>query len=100
MSLYGIALCMQYSMLSFLLNVNFLMSQEYGHRVRLATHSNFEDFVLRAGLEFYPLGGDPKVLAGCKCCIEIREKYQNTCNLLGMMRILLNFYSVTRIPPL
>ncbi|XP_011627049.1 sterol 3-beta-glucosyltransferase UGT80A2 isoform X2 [Amborella trichopoda] len=38
--------------------------QVYGHRVRLATHSNFEEFVLTAGLEFYPLGGDPKVLAG------------------------------------
>lgn len=39
--------------------------QDYGHRVRLATHSNFKEFVLTAGLEFYPLGGDPKVLAGC-----------------------------------
>ncbi|XP_049407433.1 sterol 3-beta-glucosyltransferase UGT80A2-like isoform X3 [Solanum stenotomum] len=38
--------------------------QEYGHRVRLATHANFKEFVLTAGLEFYPLGGDPKVLAG------------------------------------
>ncbi|KAJ8753643.1 hypothetical protein K2173_025634 [Erythroxylum novogranatense] len=38
--------------------------QEDGHRVRLATHSNFRDFVLTAGLEFFPLGGDPKVLAG------------------------------------
>ncbi|XP_058183222.1 sterol 3-beta-glucosyltransferase UGT80A2-like [Rhododendron vialii] len=38
--------------------------QEYGHRVRLATHSNFEEFVLAAGLEFFALGGDPKVLAG------------------------------------
>ncbi|PSR89705.1 Sterol 3-beta-glucosyltransferase [Actinidia chinensis var. chinensis] len=37
--------------------------QDYGHRVRLATHSNFKDFVLTAGLEFYPIGGDPKVLA-------------------------------------
>ncbi|GFZ20158.1 UDP-Glycosyltransferase superfamily protein [Actinidia rufa] len=37
---------------------------DYGHRVRLATHSNFKDFVLTAGLEFYPIGGDPKVLAG------------------------------------
>lgn len=37
--------------------------QADGHRVRLATHKNFEDFVLSAGLEFYPLGGDPKVLA-------------------------------------
>ncbi|CAN1217811.1 Sterol 3-beta-glucosyltransferase UGT80A2 [Linum perenne] len=38
--------------------------QEDGHRVRLATHVNFKDFVLDAGLEFFPLGGDAKVLAG------------------------------------
>ncbi|KAL5725206.1 sterol 3beta-glucosyltransferase [Ranunculus cassubicifolius] len=37
--------------------------QDYGHRVRLATHANFKEFVLTSGLEFYPLGGDPKVLA-------------------------------------
>ncbi|GAY44578.1 hypothetical protein CUMW_082970 [Citrus unshiu] len=29
--------------------------QEDGHRVRLATHANFKDFVLGAGLEFFPL---------------------------------------------
>ncbi|KAL8099300.1 hypothetical protein AgCh_031824 [Apium graveolens] len=40
--------------------------QEYGHRVRLATRSNFKEFVLSSGLEFFPLGGDPKVLAGCQ----------------------------------
>lgn len=39
--------------------------QELGHRVRLATHANFKEFVLDAGVEFYPLGGDPKVLAEC-----------------------------------
>ncbi|KAG0558077.1 hypothetical protein KC19_10G002800 [Ceratodon purpureus] len=37
--------------------------QEYGHRVRLASHANFKGFVKTAGLEFHPLGGDPKVLA-------------------------------------
>ncbi|KAK8964966.1 F-box/ankyrin repeat protein SKIP35 [Platanthera guangdongensis] len=40
-----------------------LLKQDHGHRVRLATHSNFKEFVLSAGLEFFPLGGDPKVLA-------------------------------------
>lgn len=38
--------------------------QEFGHHVRLATHINFRDFVKSAGVEFYPLGGDPRVLAG------------------------------------
>ncbi|KAK6792295.1 hypothetical protein RDI58_011376 [Solanum bulbocastanum] len=31
---------------------------------RLATHSNFLDFVKLGGIDFYPLGGDPRVLAG------------------------------------
>ncbi|XP_051139750.1 sterol 3-beta-glucosyltransferase UGT80B1 isoform X2 [Andrographis paniculata] len=38
--------------------------QQYGHRVRLATHSNFRGFVKSAGVDFYPLGGDPRILAG------------------------------------
>ncbi|KAK4722226.1 hypothetical protein R3W88_012459 [Solanum pinnatisectum] len=38
--------------------------QAFGHHVRLATHSNFCDFVKSAGIDFYPLGGDPRVLAG------------------------------------
>lgn len=36
--------------------------QAAGHRVRLATHNVFEDFVLNEGLEFYPIGGDPHEL--------------------------------------
>ena len=39
--------------------------QDYGHRVRLATHANYKDFVRTAGLEFFPVGGDPKLLAEC-----------------------------------
>ncbi|KAK1435522.1 hypothetical protein QVD17_01287 [Tagetes erecta] len=38
--------------------------QEFGHRVRLATHANFRSFVESAGVDFYPLGGDPRILAG------------------------------------
>jgi hypothetical protein len=38
------------------------LQREYGHRVRLATHAAFEDFVRSSGLEFYPIGGDPAEL--------------------------------------
>lgn len=36
--------------------------QKYGHRVRLATHDVFAEFVTQNGLEFYPIGGDPAEL--------------------------------------
>ncbi|OQD83914.1 hypothetical protein PENSOL_c136G07326 [Penicillium solitum] len=36
--------------------------QKHGHRVRLATHATFDQFVRNAGLEFYAIGGDPTEL--------------------------------------
>ncbi|KAI9167696.1 Sterol 3-beta-glucosyltransferase [Paramyrothecium foliicola] len=36
--------------------------QRHGHRVRLATHDKFGQFVQESGLEFYPIGGDPEDL--------------------------------------
>lgn len=36
--------------------------QQHGHRVRIATHNVFADFVQNAGLEFYPVGGNPAAL--------------------------------------
>ncbi|CAN6452596.1 unnamed protein product [Victoria cruziana] len=38
--------------------------QDFGHKVRLATHADFKAFVKAAGIDFYPLGGDARVLAG------------------------------------
>ena len=39
-----------------------VLKDKYGHRVRLATHPNFQDFVIDNGLEFFSIGGDPAAL--------------------------------------
>ncbi|KAF4949920.1 hypothetical protein FSARC_13341 [Fusarium sarcochroum] len=36
--------------------------QRHGHRVRIATHGQFDGFVRKAGLEFFSIGGDPAEL--------------------------------------
>lgn len=39
-----------------------VLKERYGHRVRLATHPNFKDFITENGLEFFSIGGDPQAL--------------------------------------
>jgi UDP:flavonoid glycosyltransferase YjiC (YdhE family) len=39
-----------------------VLKETYGHRVRLATHPIFKDFVQEYGLEFFSIGGDPSQL--------------------------------------
>ena len=45
------------------LKVGKVLKEEYGHRVRIATHPAFRKFVERdSGLEFFSVGGDPSEL--------------------------------------
>lgn len=39
-----------------------VLKETYGHRVRLATHGTFRQFVEDNGLEFFSIGGDPAEL--------------------------------------
>ncbi|KAL9115831.1 MAG: hypothetical protein Q9227_000199 [Pyrenula ochraceoflavens] len=39
-----------------------VLKNQYHHRVRIATHPVFRDFVLENGLEFFSIGGDPSEL--------------------------------------
>jgi UDP:flavonoid glycosyltransferase YjiC (YdhE family) len=39
-----------------------ILKDTYGHRVRLATHPTFKQFVTENGLEFFSIGGDPAEL--------------------------------------
>ena len=45
------------------LKVGKILKHEYGHRVRIASHPTFRDFVEKdSGLEFFSVGGDPSEL--------------------------------------
>lgn len=36
-----------------------VLKDKYGHRIRIATHPTFKNFVEENGLEFFSIGGDP-----------------------------------------
>lgn len=39
-----------------------VLKAKYGHRIRIATHPTFKQFVTENGLEFFSIGGDPAEL--------------------------------------
>jgi UDP:flavonoid glycosyltransferase YjiC (YdhE family) len=39
-----------------------VLKEKYGHKIRLATHPIFQEFIEENGLEFFSLGGDPVAL--------------------------------------
>jgi len=55
-----------------------VLKEQWGHRVRLATHGAFREFVQSFGIEFFDVGGDPSELmafmvknpVGVKCCLD------------------------------
>ena len=65
--------------------------QKSGHRVRLATHQVFEKFVHDAGLEFFPIGGDPADLMAVRFILsyfEFKLKVDSTWSrILALSRI-------------
>jgi hypothetical protein len=45
------------------LRIGKILKEDYGHRVRIATHPAFKEFVEKdSGLEFFSIGGDPSEL--------------------------------------
>ena len=44
-----------------------VLKTEYKHRVRVATHPTFKEFVEENGLEFFSLSGDPSELVSPGC---------------------------------
>ena len=48
-----------------------VLKRKYNHRVRIATHPNFKDFVTENGLEFFSIGGDPSELMAFMVRIQV-----------------------------
>ncbi|CAL5419114.1 unnamed protein product [Camellia sinensis] len=53
----------------------------------MATHVNFSTFVKSAGIDFYPFGGDPRILAGFLPC-NYRYSHAQWFNSICTRRII------------
>lgn len=49
--------------------------ENYSHRVRLATHDIFADFVRASGLEFFLIGGDPEDLMAVRMIMNLDQVF-------------------------
>jgi UDP:flavonoid glycosyltransferase YjiC (YdhE family) len=53
-----------------------------GHRIRIATHETFKEFVTGAGLEFFSIGGDPQDLMNYMVKSELSQCTLKTSNII------------------
>ncbi|KAI9723069.1 MAG: hypothetical protein M1828_004317 [Chrysothrix sp. TS-e1954] len=60
------------------------LKEKHGHRVRLATHGNFQDFVEENGLEFFNIGGDPGKHASSRLTALMAYMVKNPGLIPGM----------------
>jgi len=58
-----------------------------GHRVRLSSHEAFRQIILRAGLEFYPIAGDPKTIGSMIANHKSKQIYLPTIQTIKMATI-------------
>jgi len=71
--------------------------QEFGHRVRLASHANYREFIMEEGLEFLPSWGDPKLLAECE--LQVSSLYCTVLYCTALYGTPLRLRGLTYRPP-
>lgn len=69
-----------------------VLKEKYGHRVRLATHPAFREFVVGEGVDFFSVGGDPAELmafmvknpvSACLCIILLCKRGEERADVVG-----------------
>lgn len=63
------------------------LKDKYGHRVRVATHTPFKDFVEGQGLEFYPMPGNPNFLIDRKCSVMLSNSLVSVLKIVVTSRL-------------